>query len=169
MPPIEFNAPWSRSLKIGSAFGVAFLVLLSFVLSLLGAPPKIQILLTAVPLVILAIAALGIVRGYILTDAEIAIRRVGWTTRFPIRTLQAVEGVPDGMRGSLRIAGNGGLFAFSGLFWNRRLKFFRAYATDPSRVVVLRYPKKTIVITPHDPQQFIMRARTYLQTKNFRN
>jgi hypothetical protein len=72
------------------------------------------------------------------------------------------------MRGSLRLLGNGGLFSFSGEFWNRRLGRYRALATDPSRAVVLRYPGRTIVITPHDPQQFIMRARTLLSTSQFR-
>ena len=63
------------------------------------------------------------------------------------------------MRGSVRVFGNGGLFSITGRFWNRKLGWYRAYATDPSRAVVLRYPKRTVVITPHDPQHFIMRAR----------
>jgi hypothetical protein len=167
MPPIEFSAPWSPSLKVGTAFGAPFLVLLSFLLSLLNAPSGVHWLLIATPFVILAITALGMVLGYSLSETEIVIRRAGWKKRLPIDTLQAVEGKPDGMRGSLRLAGNGGLFSFTGLFWNKELKRFHAYATDPSRVVVLRYQKKTIVITPHDPQQFIARARMYIRTKDF--
>ena len=58
-------------------------------------------------------------------------------------------------------------FSFSGEFWNRRLGRFRALATDPQRAVVLRYSRRTVVITPHDPQQFIMRARTVLKTSQF--
>jgi Bacterial PH domain len=65
------------------------------------------------------------------------------------------------------ILGNGGAYSFSGEFWNRRLGRYRALATDPDRAVVLRYPKRTIVITPHDPQQFIMRARTLLEHAQF--
>jgi hypothetical protein len=32
---------------------------------------------------------------------------------------------------------------------------------------VLRYPERTIVITPHDPQQFIMRAGTFIKIAGF--
>ena len=63
--------------------------------------------------------------------------------------------------------GNGGLFSITGRFWNRKLGRYRALATDPSRAIVLRYPKRTIVITPHDPQHFIMRARTFLKVADF--
>jgi hypothetical protein len=71
------------------------------------------------------------------------------------------------MRGSIRVLANGGVFSFTGRFWNRKLGWYRAFATDPSRAVVLRYPKRTIVITPHDPQHFIMRARTLLKVAEF--
>jgi hypothetical protein len=73
----------------------------------------------------------------------------------------------DALRGAWRVFGNGGLFSFTGEFWSRKLGRFRALATDPERAVVLRWPKRTIVITPHDPQQFIMRAGTLLKTAGF--
>lgn len=42
-----------------------------------------------------------------------------------------------------------------------------ALATDPSRAVVLRYADRTVVISPHDPQQFIMRAGTFIKIAGF--
>jgi hypothetical protein len=33
--------------------------------------------------------------------------------------------------------------------------------------VVLRYEDRKIVITPHDPQQFILRAGTFIQIAGF--
>jgi hypothetical protein len=104
------------------------------------------------------------VLGYRLTEHEIQVRRLGWITTLPLATLRSVEGNADAMQGSLRLFGNGGLFSYTGLFWNRKLRLYRVFATDPARSVVLRYPKRTIVITPHDPQQFIVRARALLKT-----
>ena len=64
----------------------------------------------------------------------------------------------------MRLFGNGGLFGITGWFWNRRFGRFRAYATDPGRVVLLRYRDgRKIVVTPHDVQQFIVRVRTLAQ------
>jgi hypothetical protein len=37
----------------------------------------------------------------------------------------------------------------------------------PEPRVVLRYAKRTIVITPHDPQHFIMRAGTFIKVAGF--
>jgi hypothetical protein len=59
------------------------------------------------------------------------------------------------------------LFSYTGFHWRKKLGFYRVYATDPDRAVVLRYPKRTIVITPHDPQAFIIRVRTLLKTADF--
>jgi hypothetical protein len=36
-----------------------------------------------------------------------------------------------------------------------------------SRAVVLRYADRTIVITPQDPQHFIMRAGTFIRVAGF--
>jgi hypothetical protein len=169
MQPIEFRAPWSKPLRIVTAVTTAILLATSLLILLLSHKGTgLMLLIGVVPLLLLAIAIPCAVRGYVLTDQAIIVRRVGWRTRLPLSGLQSVSGDANAMRGSLRLLGNGGLFSFSGEFWNRRLGRYRALATDPSRAVVLRYPGRTIVITPHDPQQFIMRARTLLSTSQFR-
>lgn len=121
----------------------------------------------SLPLVILLSAIPFMVRGYVLTEEALVVKRSGWSTRLLLRDLQSVAGDAEAMRGSLRLWANGGLFSFTGEFWNRRLGRYRALATDPQRAVVLRYPRRTIVITPHDPQHFIMRARTLLKTAQY--
>jgi hypothetical protein len=125
--------------------------------------PLATALMIAVPLALLGVTYRYRVRGYQLTNDALLIERAGWMKQIPLAGLQSVSGDAEAMGGSLRLFGNGGLFAITGIFWNRRLGRYRAYATDPSRAVVLRYPDRTIVITPHDPQHFIMRARTLLQ------
>jgi len=65
------------------------------------------------------------------------------------------------MKGSLRLFGNGGLFSSSGLFWNRRLGRYRAFATDPGNAVVLEFPDRTLVVTPESPSGFLAALKLY--------
>jgi hypothetical protein len=158
----EFSAPWSRSLRRLTA--IAVIVLVSVTLASLLITPRLplpaRVALVGAPLLVLLLAPLFMVRGYIVTESQIEVHRLGWRTVLPLAGLAAVTGEPEGMRGSLRLLGNGGLFAICGWFWNRRLGRYRAYATDPERAVLLRYRDGTkVVLTPHDVQHFIVRVR----------
>src|SRR5262249_13387135 len=159
----EFSAPWARSLRLMTIGSVA--ILLTVALAGVLAGPRQSWLWWAVmvglPLIVLCAALPFMGRGYGLTDSHIAVRRLGWSTLLPLEGLVAVTGESEGLRGSVRLFGNGGLFGISGWFWNRRIGRFRAYATDPGRVVLLRYGDgKKVVVTPHDVQHFIVRVRT---------
>jgi hypothetical protein len=150
--------------------GSIVLLLVLMVTGLLIGPWQLwvwRVAMVGVPLGILLGALPFMVRGYALTESQIEVRRLGWSTVLPLAGLVAVTGEPDGLRGSLRLFGNGGLFAISGWFWNRRFGRFRAYATDPQRVVLLRYRDgKKVVVTPHDVQHFIVRVRTLAKAAN---
>jgi hypothetical protein len=131
-------------------------------------PPLLAvILLLALPPLIVAEAFAARVRGYTLTEQEVIVHRGFWDTRLALAGLRSVSGDADAMRGSARVFGNGGLFSITGRYWNRKLGWYRAFATDQSRAVILRYADRTIVITPHDPQQFIMRAGTFIRIAGF--
>ena len=169
MASIEFRAPWGKVLRAATLISVALLtgLAVSGLLAYGRAPAYVSLLLISLPPAILLGALPFMIRGYVLTENAIVVRRLGWRTQLPLAGLTSIAGDAEAMRGSLRLLGNGGLFSFSGEFWNRRLGRFRALATDPQRAVVLRYSRRTVVITPHDPQQFIMRARTVLKTSQF--
>ncbi|MGH8178782.1 MAG: PH domain-containing protein [Steroidobacter sp.] len=169
MAPIEFQAPWSKTLRVATVFSVAMLAIMfcAGLFTLPHAPWFVSALLIGTPLVMLAGALPFMVRGYVLTEDAILVRRLGWETRLPLAQLKSVSGDVEAMRRSIRVFGNGGLFSFTGEFWSRRLGRYRALATDFDRAIVLRYPKRTIVITPHDPQHFIMRARTLMKHAEF--
>jgi hypothetical protein len=158
-----FSAPWSRPLRLTTA--ASAVVLLTMVVAGLFTGPRHllvwQLAMVGLPLLILLGALPFMVRGYVLTEQHISIRRLGWSTVLPLAGLVAVTGEPEGLRGSVRLFGNGGLFGISGWFWNRRLGRFRVYATDANRAVLLRYQNgKKVVVTPNDVQQFIVRVRT---------
>lgn len=166
---VVFKAPWSRRLRLTTAVTLVLfaLIVLVALVSIEGIPLAGRVALIGLPLLIVSLALLTMVRGYVLTEREIQIKRLGWSTHLPLADLQDAQGNAEAMRGSIRLFGNGGLFSFTGYFWNRRVKKYRAYATDESRAVVLHYPHRTLMVTPHDPQQFIARVRTLIRTRGF--
>jgi hypothetical protein len=167
MTTVEFTAPWSCSLKKRTAVALVFLTA-AMLLGLFGKfDHPLWLLLIVLPPIALSVAFAFSVRGYAVTESEIQIRRGGWITRLPLTGLQSVEGKSDALKGALWLFANAGLFAFVGFWWSKELKLFRVFATDPSRIVVLRYPRTRIAITPHDPQRFIVCARTLLKTAAF--
>jgi hypothetical protein len=162
----EFSAPWGRSLRLMTLGSVAILLTVAL-FGLLAGPRQLWLwwaAMVGLPLIVLCGSLLFMVRGYVLTDSDIAVRRLGWSTLLPLEGLVAVTGEPEGLRGSVRLFGNGGLFGISGWFWNRRIGRFRAYATDPQRAVLLRYRSGArVVLTPHDVQHFLVQVRRLAQ------
>jgi hypothetical protein len=166
---IEFRAP--RSSRVRNVTVLSLVILALPMLAAFFAPSQppllAAILLVGVPPLIAAETFAARIRGYTLTEDAITVRRGLWSTRLPLEGLRSVTGDVDAMRGSIRVFGNGGLFSITGRFWNGKLGWYRAFATDPSRAVILRYAKRTIVITPHDPQHFIVRAGTFIKVAGF--
>jgi hypothetical protein len=111
--------------------------------------------LSIFPLFLVAGAALFTVRGYSISGDSVFIERFFWSTRLPVAGLQSVRFEPDAVRGSIRTFGNGGFFSFTGYYWNKRLGSYRAFATDPRRIVVLRFPKRAVVLSPDSPEDFV--------------
>ncbi len=61
---------------------------------------------------------------------------------------------------TLRVWGNGGLFAGSGLFWNKTFGFFRAYVTSSKTryLVVVESDIGKVVVSPKHPGEFLHAA-----------
>lgn len=112
-----------------------------------------------VPLVVLAGALLAVVRGYRLERDTLYVRRLLTTSRIPLATLQRAWVDPGVCRGSVRVIGNGGLYSFSGQFYNKRLGRYRLLATDFRHGVVLQFRDGALVVSPADPQAFVARLR----------
>lgn len=58
---------------------------------------------------------------------------------------------------AIRLFGNGGLFAGTGIFWSRSYGVFRAYVTSArlSDMVLVETADHKILISPEDPDRFI--------------
>lgn len=154
MNTTNFPAPWGKTLCWMSALSVVLILAVSIPLCW-NIRPETARWLGALPLLLLPGAALFVVRGYAIEGTELLIQRLLWTTRVPLAGLHSAEAAPDVMRGSLRLFGNGGMFSITGLFRNRALGNYRAFVTDLKRTVVLRFPKRTIVVSPENPERFV--------------
>ncbi len=63
---------------------------------------------------------------------------------------------------SLRLWGNGGLFAGTGIFWNKKYGVFRAYVStgERSNLILIDTPESKIIITPESPKEFLACANS---------
>jgi hypothetical protein len=160
----HYGAPWGRSLRWMSLASVAVLLLIMILGAAVGPRELLLwwIAMVVLPLAVLVLALPFVVRSYTLNDRELIVHRLGHRTVIPLSALTAVDGRPDALRGSLRVFGNGGLFSITGWFWNRELGRYRAFVTDPDRAVVLSFADRRVVVSPHDPQAFIVQLRRHL-------
>jgi len=154
----SFGAPWAGQLKLMSALAAALLLAVGVSLQYTSPrhPPGLPFPFAAIAIWgALLGAALFTVRGYHLTTSELLVQRLLWATRIPLQDLRGAWADPAAMKGSLRLFGNGGLFAISGVFKNGKLGRYRAFATEPKNSVVLKFAWRTVVVTPDAPQEFL--------------
>ncbi|MFO1499849.1 MAG: PH domain-containing protein [Verrucomicrobiota bacterium] len=153
-----YSAPWSRVLLLTSSSG-ALVCFGAGMITMLYTPLPLRWLglaLASVPLV----CALFSIRHYSVSPDLILIHRLFWKTAIPRAGLKDARFDPQAMQRSVRTCGNGGLFSFTGSYWNKVLGQYRAYVTDPSRAVVLSYSSgKTVVLSPGQPEAFVRELR----------
>ena len=152
-----YRAPWGELLKIVSA--VMFILTVgsiwfSFISEQWIASGPLRLSGWLIPLVVIG-ALPFMVRGYGISESEIIIRRLFWDTRYPRDRLKSAVAMPDAMKASFRLLGNGGVFSFTGWYWKKSLGIFHSYVTDGKRTVVLQFPQRTIVVSPEFPEEFV--------------
>jgi hypothetical protein len=156
-PHMTFNAPWGKPLKLMT--GLCLLILVGIPLIGIFTGPGGYVIwilgMIVMPLTILVISAFFMIRGYILTMDALLIQRLGWNSRLDLTNLISVEVKPKAMSGSIRTFGNGGMFCFAGAFHNKKLGSYRAFVTDNNRTVILKFAKRTVVVSPDKPDEFI--------------
>jgi|SRR5580704_12651255 hypothetical protein len=152
-----FGAPWGRMLKLTTvlAFFVCFGIPLIGLASYSDFPGPLRWTMMLLPLLFVAGAAAFMIRGYTVSDGVLIIHRLGWNLHVELNSLISAEADPAALQGSVRLAGNGGLFAFCGWFRNAKLGVYRAFCTDSAHAVVLRFPDRTVVVTPDQPGKFV--------------
>ena len=156
-----FAAPWGKLLKGMTAVSTIILVGVAALGLFFGPRHNVFYLLImlVVPLGIWIGGCFFMICGFVLTADSLVVLRPGWQTRLSLQQFIGAEVDPTAMKGSIRLFGNGGLFCFSGLFKNRKLGKYRAFATDFKHSVVLRFSQRTVVVTPGNPAAFAARIK----------
>jgi hypothetical protein len=157
---IFFGAPWGKPLKAISFFTVAMLLAVVALGLLTGPRGGVDGVIwlgsmAAFPVLVIFLTLPFAVRGYMLTRETLFIKRMGWYSRIDLRGLEAIEIDPKATAGSIRTFGNGGFFGFTGWYWSKKFRAFQVFATDLRLSVVLRFPKRVIIITPDNPEVFV--------------
>ena len=148
----QHQAPWSPLLILMSIGLTILCVGLAFRFFVRGS--GLEVMLGAGMLAITFGCALFTIRGYTLSRNALLVHRLWWNTRLSLVGLKSARFELGAMRWGIR-CGNGGFFSFTGLFYNRQLGFHRAFVTDHIRTVVLRYPRRIVVVSPADPEAFV--------------
>ena len=150
-----FRAPWGKCLVWVSVLSVGLVLGMGSWITTLPGPRSVAYVPLALFAGLVLGAALFTIRGYTVTPDAILVHRLFWATRLPREGLVSVTSEPKVMNRSLRICGNGGMLSFSGWFWSKRLGRYKAYVTDLNRTVVIRWEKRTAVVSPEDPEGFV--------------
>ncbi len=112
--------------------------------------------MVVMPLGFMAFGPLFMIGGYTLEDARLRVHRLGWSSSIDLADLQNIHADPEAMKRSWRICGNGGLFCYAGYFRSGKLGNFRPFVTDPKCSVVLRTAQKIYIVSPEDPERFLV-------------
>ena len=157
----HFNAaPWPTSLKLVSLCGTILLSAVAYVAFRVVPTPSgfthnFGIGVALIPVVILIGSVFFIVRGYTVAPTELSVEHLITSTRVPLSGLTRVWIDSNICKGSIRVAGNGGLFSFTGWFYNQQLGRYLLLATALQNVVILKFRDRTLVVSPAAPQEFI--------------
>ncbi|MEC7907207.1 MAG: PH domain-containing protein [Verrucomicrobiota bacterium] len=151
-----FSAPWGRSLKLTTRLCLA-VVFGIFLIGVIVESKNVaywKIGMLWIPAGLLLVSYFFSIRNYQLIESKLYIRRIGWKYTIDLANLESVQVDPSAMSKSIRLFGNGGLFCFAGIFRNHKLGRYRAFAASSKNSVILRFPNRTIVVTPEDPDGF---------------
>lgn len=157
---LTYTASWGTPLKIVTTICVLILIVFPIVKvvesGMLTQWNFALVLKTLLPsCLLILIAALFLVRGYVLTNKQLIVKRLFWENRVNLSNLVSAEVDSQAMSNSWRVFGNGGFFSMTGIFWNKKLGRYRAFATNEKNSVILRFSDKVIVITPDNPQDMV--------------
>lgn len=159
--PITHKAPWGKMLRVTSlAVAVLWFGIVAYVCIRYSQRPDllnrgVYVYLMMAAILGIASTPLFVVKSYTIIPGEILIQRLLWVTRVNVQGLTSAEVIPQALKSSVRLAGNGGAFSFTGWFWSRSLGCFRAFVNDLDRTVVLTVGKRKVVVSPEDPQAFL--------------
>jgi hypothetical protein len=154
---MQFEARWGIHVKIMTIGGTAVCLGAPLWFNAAGGAPDSPLLSWCMeaPLFLWLVCLLLTVRGYTITDDSILIHRLICATRLQLEPLNEVDFNPPPFARAIRFFGNGGMFGICGLYYERKIGTFRAFVTDTAQPILLKFPSRSIVISPRDPRRFV--------------
>jgi hypothetical protein len=141
-----------RDLSIKIVTSIVFIMMVGFFIASIYI--NVLIIAALITLIILIFCYL-----YAPTAYEISNNRLIVYRNYGKREFTNVTGcryIEDKVPFTIRLWGNGGVFAGTGIFWNRLYGVFRMYITHArqSEFVVVQTDRQIIVISPENPRVF---------------
>jgi len=96
-----------------------------------------------------------------LNDTSLTIERQIKPVNINYQDIKSVRKVQDEeMKMTIRTFGNGGLFGYTGLYYNKKLGSMNWYCTQRKNyILIVKTNNKQLVITPDDPDSFMRELR----------
>jgi Bacterial PH domain len=153
-----FSTSMSPTVRWLGLTTVAILVVALVILFGRDAGRSVGPYLGTVLVLILLVTYLVSTREYAVGEGKLVVRKVMGSATFELRGA-SVGRDALAFQGMTRVFGNGGFFAFDGLFYSRRLGFVRSYARNREHgVVVYLAAGRKLVLSPDEPDAFVTAA-----------
>jgi hypothetical protein len=153
-----FSTSMSPTVRWLGLTTVAILVVALVILFGRDAGRSVGPYLGTVLVLILLVTYLVSTREYVIGDGKLVVRKVMGSASFELRGA-SIGRDALAFQGMTRVFGNGGFFAFDGLFYSRRLGFVRSYARNREHgVVVYLAAGRKLVLSPDEPDAFVTAA-----------
>jgi hypothetical protein len=152
---MEFNAPWSDTLRMMSVGGSVLLMgAAALATRKRAAWLRVTVLVVAVGFLV---GSWGFApSGYRVEDKTVTVKRLFGDVVIERGAVTGVRPFEDSDgEGMMRTAGNGGLFGYYGKYKSDRLGEHRWYVTHMARRVVVETRDGAVVMSPDDPARFI--------------
>jgi hypothetical protein len=115
------------------------------------APAAFILLSLDISMYLLKPLSVNVAADAIVVDRKIKPVQISFTD---IKEIRLVE--PSDMRMSIRTFGNGGVFGYTGLYYNRKMGSMRWYCTQRKNYVLIATTKgKKMIVTPDEPGAFM--------------
>jgi len=146
-------APWSLSVRLITV--LCSVILIGISLSFWIIQPTMEARPIAIVLILIFVAAYAFsINGFVLTNDSLYVLRPFFKTRIKLQVPLQIEKADKDIMRSIRVFGNGGFFAVSGWFWNRKLGRFRVFVTntDIENLFLIKMSNgSSVLISPEKP------------------
>ena len=150
----KFSASTNTTVKIVTA--VTVLLLVYFVAAAFLGDSKLTLIPAAILLFVIGLSYYFSITKYEVDRNQLIIRRPFDSVSISLENLQSVERIAKkDLRWTVRTFGIGGLFSYTGEFWNKKLGSMSWYVTRMDKAVMIVHGNRKIVISPDDPEKFL--------------